>query len=215
MTAFSKDVLKNRPIVRVFFFIALLLAGSNLMAQSNGSESSESRSIDTQAPVIELEELATAMLASSQVFAAQIAEDNALLDATLYYRREGQQAYQSAAMLPRGSSGFYSVTITTDPTDLRNIEYYIQARDTSGNRTVNGFAFDPYIRTLTTDTLAQEGAEQSIDSNTGDLAAQSTPLYKQRWFQIALGVVAVGLLASTQDGGEDDTTLVPLTINVE
>jgi len=166
-------------------------------------------------PVIELEELANATADDTQVFTAQIGEDNELQDATLYHRREGQLAFQAVPMVALGSTGLYSVSIATDPTDLRNIEYYIQARDTAGNRTVNGFAFDPYIRTLTSPSAAQGGTAQSTGNNAGSLDAQAAPFYKRRWFQVAVGVVAVGILASTVGNDDEETILVPLTINVE
>ncbi len=103
---------------------------------------------DTVAPIIELEELEDGVADRSQVFTVLIAEDVGLQDATLFYRREGQLPFTAAAMQPLGNTGFYSVSIPTDNSDLRTIEYYLQARDLAGNRTVSGFAFDPYRRTL-------------------------------------------------------------------
>lgn len=177
------------------------------------SASAFAQAVDSTPPVIELEELVEGVADLSQVFTVQIAEDGVLSDATLYYRREGQQPYLSAPMIPLGSSGFFSVSIETDPDDLRPIEYYVQARDEGGNRTVSGFAFDPYVRTLAPAERVVERAEV----NTGSPQASGLPPFlQQRWVQVALGVVAVGIAASVLSGDDgEDTVLVPVTINLE
>ena len=181
---------------------------------------------DTVAPIIELEELEDGMADRSQVFTVQIAEDVGLQDATLYYRREGQLSFTPAPMQTLGNTGFYSVSIPTDNSDLRTIEYYVQARDLAGNRTVSGFAFDPYRRTLqpSATSMQQPGSlnETQIGSTTrspvvtpkaGD--RKTTPLLKRRWVQITLGVLAVGVVASLAKDDGHDSRVVPLTFNLQ
>ena len=92
--------------------------------------------VDVEAPIIELEALAETEADGSQVFSALVADDQQLKDVTLYHRRSGQQAFTRQDMEPLGDTGYYSATLTTDPSDLRAIEYYLQARDEGGNRTV-------------------------------------------------------------------------------
>ena len=176
------------------------------------------QSIDTVGPVIELEELSEGEADQTQVFTVLIAEDVLLRDATLYYRREGQLPFTPAPMQALGDTGYYSVSIPTDNTDLRTIEYYVQARDHAGNRTVSGFAFDPYQRRL------QPSSKLSIDPTsqttvqptpTRSEEANAPPLLKQRWVQITLGVVAVGILASLASSDGGDSEVVPLTFNLQ
>jgi len=171
---------------------------------------------DTFAPIIELEEMAESVADRTQVFTVQIAEDELLKDATLYYRREGQLPFTPAPMEPLGDTGYFSVSIPTSTTDLRTIEYYVQARDEAGNRTVSGFAFDPYKRMLTA-SIKNKSIESS--SNTKPLAeppSVNPPLLKRRWVQITLGVLAVGALASlASDNGGSDSEVVPLTFNLQ
>ncbi|MFK7858734.1 MAG: hypothetical protein AB8B64_07935 [Granulosicoccus sp.] len=192
--------------------IFCLLSCGNILAQS--------LEIDSVAPIIELEELVQTAAASSQVFTVQIAEETELLSATLFYRRNGEQAYNEAPMNPLGASGFYTASINTDPSDLRPIEYYIQARDTSENRTVSGFSFDPYSRTLTPATDGQltqpvvEEEPQAPLEKTREIAAVE-PFYKRSWFKVTLGIVAVGLLANSMDTGGEDTRIVPVTFTFE
>ena len=172
---------------------------------------------DTVAPIIELEELTEAAADRSQVFTVQIAEDNALDDATLYYRREGQLPFTPATMQPLGNTGFYTVSIPTDLTDLRDIEYYVQARDKSGNRTVSGFAFDPYSRSIlpTAESLQEEQTEALV-SAAPEPDDAGPPLLQRRWVQVTLGILAVGALASLAGGDDgEESRLVPLQFNLE
>lgn len=176
--------------------------------------SAHAQAVDSTPPVIELEELVEGVADLSQVFTVQIAEDGVLIDAILYFRRSGQQPYMSVPMTPLGDSGFFSVSIETDPEDLRPIEYYVQARDAGGNRTVSGYAFDPYIRNLAPAERVVQRSEISRQSS--DEASRVPPFLQRRWVQITLGVVAVGIAASVlSSDGSEDTTVVPVQINLE
>jgi hypothetical protein len=201
----------KRQLVAPTVLASVLVIGLSLI----NTETSYAQTVDTTPPIIELEELIEGVADLSQVFTVQIAEDGVLKDATLYYRRSGQAPYTRALMEPLGTTGYFSVSIETDPNDLRAIEYYVQARDEAGNRTVSGFAFNPYIRNLTPADPVTQRAQVGSDAE-NQPASGTTPLLERRWFQIALGVVAVGLAASllNDDGGED-TQLVPVTINLE
>lgn len=184
---------------------------------------------DTVAPIIELEELEDGVADRSQVFTVQIAENTGLEDATLYYRREGQLPFTPAPMQAVGNTGFYSVSIPTDYSDLRTIEYYVQARDTAGNRTVSGFAFDPYRRTLQPSLapLQQPGSPNETQSGSATRSPagtpapgvrqsrNSSPLLQRRWVQITLGVLAVGVIASLATDEGKDSRVVPLTFNLQ
>ena len=192
-------------------------APTQLLAQSDQPENVESV-IDTTPPVIVLDELANGVADSSQVFTVQVIEDTELQDVTLFYRRAGEQAYTSAAMSPLGTRGLYTVSLSTEPSDLLDIEYYVQARDAAGNRTVSGFAFDPYVRSLAPATLSATPpavVEEPVAS--APPSAQPTPFFKRRWVQVTLGVVAVGLLAGALsiDDDDEDTQIVPVTFTLE
>lgn len=206
MTAISQ---KRR---QVWTLLACLTISLSAWGQGNNT------ALDTSPPVIELEVLENAVADQSQVFTVQIVDDVQLQDATLYFRRAGQQPFTAMTMTAIVGSGFYSTTLRTDPNDLRAIEYYIQARDTSGNRTVSGFAFEPYVRRLSTKSVAQEqAATEQVRQPTTDqpLVARSTPFYKKRWVQIAFGVVAVGVIASSLDSDGSDTRIAPVNFTLE
>ena len=187
---------------------------------------------DVEPPVIELETLDEAAAAESQVFTAQVVDDVGLRDVLLYHRRAGDVPFRSAPMRPVGTSAFHSVTLETDPADLRDIEYYVQARDGGGNRSVAGFAFEPFVRRLTPGALARVPvtpvpADRRAGGPVARTASEDGPAIgtKVRWWHVALGVVAVGSLAALaggDDGGSGGTELpagdgsptVPFTINL-
>lgn len=176
------------------------------------------QAIDTVGPVIELEELAEGEADFTQVFTVQIVDDVSLKDATLYYRREGQLPFTPAPMEALGDTGYFSVSIPTDNSDLRTIEYYVQARDEAGNRTVSGFAFDPYQRRLkaSSEIATSSATEQSVVLTPAPQQQEQAPsILKNRWVQVTLGVLAVGVLASMASSGGSDSQVVPLTFNLQ
>ena len=202
--------LKGGTQLALLSFLVLCLASSLGHAQST----------DTAPPLIELEELAEGTADRTQVFTAQVTEDNELVGVTLYYRRAGQLPFTPAPMEALGTTGYYSVSIPTDFDDVRTIEYYVQAQDEAGNRTVSGYAFDPYQRTLTSSPepiKATGTASENLPRPTSTASVDDTtlPLLTRRWFQVTLGILAAGVIASAvQDSGEV-SEVVPLTFNVQ
>lgn len=197
---------------------SLVMSCLLLALECTSSVAMAQQSPDINPPVIELEELSESRAEQSQVFTAQVADDRVLKDVILYHRRSGQSAYTAAPMKLLGNTGYFSVAIKTDPADLRTIEYYMQARDDGGNRTVNGFAFDPFQRTLKAvdkpirqSSVASEDTATTVESATRDAPATG----KNRWWKIALGVVVVGALASLAQSNGNEDEGVPLDINLE
>lgn len=181
------------------------------------SAAAHAQNIDTIAPVVELEELAEGVADQSQVFTVLVAEDQTLKDVTLYYRRAGQLPFIAARMEPLGNTGYFSASVPTELDDTRTFEYYIQARDEAGNRTVSGFAFDPYLRTI---APSPEQLNTASNNNSDPVSASTSvnakpPLLKRRWVQVTLGVIAIGAIASLAGDDGEDTQVVPLTFNLQ
>lgn len=191
------------PAGRVAGLAAALLAVlalSPLQAQE--------RTPDTRAPLIVIETLEEAAADTTQTFGARVSDDRALAGVALYHRREGQEAFVRTPMRPRGASGDFAVAVPTDPEDLRPIEYYLQALDESGNRTVSGFAFDPLVRRL---RPGEPRAAAAPEPAAPPIASSGNA----RWWTLALGVLAVGTLAAlADDGGGDGGDTVPLTVDL-
>lgn len=194
-------------IIAIWLVLALALSPSApLFAQS---------SPDTRSPVIELEALAESQADSAQVFTAQVADDRVLLDVILYHRRAGQQPFAKLIMKQIGDSGFFTASVATEPDDLRAIEYYVQARDEGGNRTVEGYAFDPYIRAIIpNEELITSTVTTPETTSTSAAAGSSTS--KIRWWHVALGVLAAGAVAAavSGSGSDGDDGSVPLTVTL-
>lgn len=171
---------------------------------------------DTRSPVIELEAVAESQSDNAQVFTAQVVDDRVLKEVSLYFRRNGQQPFTRTTMNKIGESSYYSASIETDPSDLRAIEYYVQARDESGNRTVEGFAFDPYTRVI----VAGDTVISSAPAATTNTAVESQSFTsKIRWWHVAAGIVVVGAISAASGGSSGgnsatDVGTVPLTVNI-
>lgn len=198
---------------------------------------------DIEAPLVEFEFVEIAPADTTQVFTAQAFDDIGLGDVSLHHRRAGENVFIKTLMTPVGDTGFFSTAIDTDPSDLRSFEYYAQALDLNGNRTVSGFAFDPFIREITeavgqtfssvTSTEPTVDTTDTADSDDDTLAGLQTQntieqpaprtSNNRRWLYIALGVLAAGAVASQLGGsggssdGSIDTgndSLVPLTVTI-
>lgn len=197
---------RRSPATRLPCLAAALLAAlalTPLHAQQQGP--------DTRAPVIEIETLDESTADATQTFTAQVADDRELAGVTFHHRRAGQQPFARVPMRALGDSDYYGISLPTDPDDLRSIEYYVQALDESGNRTVSGFAFDPHVRTLRPQVVA--AAPPPPERQPAETSGS------RRWWAVALGVLAVGAvvsLAGSDDGGGGggggDT--VPLTVDL-
>ncbi len=181
---------------------------------------------DAKPPAIVIEAVKEAPAARSQVFTATITEEGELEDVTLYYRRKGQVPYTAIPMQPIAGSNYFSAKVDTDIDDLRAFEYYIQARDAKGNRSVSGYAFEPIIRELlpASDSTAGEDKRTAISRTPNDSQAAPDPLVKPesksgsgiKTWHIVLGVLATGaVIAATSDSDSSSSeNTVPLTINV-
>ena len=200
-------------------WLAMVLA----ITQTGFSPAMAQTAPDVESPIIEIEAVLEADAGSTQVFTALVADDRSLKDVTLYHRRAGRQAFDRALMLPRGIAGYYSVELATDPDDLRPIEYYVQARDQGGNRSISGFAFDPYQRKINASNTVVEPvelttpAEPVVKATVTPIDVASKPERKSsntKWWAVGLAVVAGLVIASSSDSSNDGPARTDLTINL-
>jgi len=108
--------------------------------------------IDVEPPLIEHDISTDVDADTRQSFFATVVDDDELDSVSLYYRFEDDPSYSVVLMKRVSFSSTYIVHIPTNPDSDRNIEYYIQARDKAGNRTVRGFAFNPLVRVINTES---------------------------------------------------------------
>ncbi len=152
--------------------------------------------IDLEPPLIEHEIVTEVESNIRQTFVATVVDDDELDSVRLFYRFSGELTYSSELMSRVSFSSSYIAQINTDPAIETSIEYYIQAKDKSGNRTVRGYAFNPLERNvvLSEDYLTANAAEPEVVPVTDEPKTSRKTLY------VVLGVLAVGLIAGLAGG---------------
>ena len=154
-----------------------------------------------------------------QVFTVT-ATDNAGVDSLVIYYRLGPDAeYLNGRMQRIGDTDLFSFTIPAEsiPATVSVIQYYIEASDFEGNRTLEGFSFSPVERVLLDKpaTVAGSDSQQSGESSSllGSLSTTQKVVYG------VVGLVIVGaLVAVASDSGGDSGSsnpTVPATIFIE
>lgn len=176
----------------VWFAVTQAMFGiAPAFAQQAGS------AIDLDPPLIEHDIISEVESNTRQTFVATVVDDDELESVRLFYRFSGEPTYSSTLMNRVSYSSSYIAQINTDPSIATAIEYYIQARDISGNRTVRGYAFNPLIRSITIEDaeLAGNTSKASVKD------ASAAPAKPKKALYVVIGVLAVGLLAGLASGG--------------
>lgn len=165
---------------------------------------------DTNAPIIDFQAVSQGVKGDSQVFTATVTDEGRLNTVSLYYRFSDEQPYVKEPMRELGSTGIYTVTVETDsaPQSSEFIQYYMEAIDASGNRALQGFAFDPIERQLLPTQSAV--APLAVTAPEAGLTTGQKILYG------ALGLLVVGALAAAAGGGGGGSVeTVPVTVVVD
>lgn len=111
----------------------------------------QAQGTDIDPPAIELEAVTEGIRGETQVFSATVTDDNQVSSMTLHYRFGNDSTYTSVPMSIIQGTDIYTASIDTSTTSAGVIQYYMEAKDAGGNRTVQGFAFDPFERALVDD----------------------------------------------------------------
>lgn len=208
------------PSLSLAVFISTSAGFINL-ASAQSVTSGTTAIADDNPPVINLEIIPRGIAGQEQVFTSLVSDNQQVQDVRLYYRFSGQQLYNSLPMESIGGSSYYVATVSPEGNDARDIEYYIQARDSSGNRAIEGFAFEPIVRELQPASVAGTTAGSS-SSTTASSETTATPQSSGgvKLWQIVLAIAATGLLAGAlsgggSDGGGGNRQTVPLTLTID
>jgi len=171
--------------------------------------------IDVEPPLIEHTVDGEMEATSRQHFVATVVDDAELDSVSLFYRFKDDPTYSTVLMKRVSYSSTYIVHIPTDPDEARDIEYYIQAIDKAGNRTVRGYAFNPLLRKINPASVATESTQaQTSPSMFESIGKRKTALY------VVLGVLAVGAVVASADLNGSDPEGCPngqcrVTVTVE
>jgi len=164
------------------------------LAQTDSGSSRWSSDIDIDPPVIEHEALITGVPGESQVFNAEVFDDRGLESVQLFYRSRPGGDYESVVMTSEDTT--FTATVDTQ-LGQREIQYYIEALDTGGNRVLKGFPFFPLVRPL-----------ESVSVNPAS-QVNTEPEPNNKVIYVLLGIAAIGLLAamsSDKKTGEPENT---------
>lgn len=142
---------------------------------------------DVEPPLIEHVTVPLAPAALRQDFVAEVTDDNLLSSVTLHWRFEGETRYATATMNRAGDSDTWSAQVPTSPEESRAIEYYLEARDAGGNRTVRGFVFSPLVRRIAGQDAAPSAPPPSVE--------------RSRVIYYVLGALAIGVIAGFASAG--------------
>ncbi len=169
------------------------------------SANAQSGLIDVEPPLIEHDVIGAVEADIRQTFFATVVDDGELDSVSLYYRFLNDPAYSTVLMNRVSFSSTYIAHIPTDASSDRDIEYYIQARDKAGNRTVRGFAFNPLLREINYGTAPPLSTQAAAPTETTD----SAPGKKRTVLYVVLGVLALGLVAGLAGQQSDGSSVTP------
>ncbi len=211
----SRQSLTRRATRGLSLILSVLLASGHLA----GTVAHARPGTDLTPPVIRIAPLGESTAERRQAFTAQVSDEQQLAEVILFVRREGEKLYQPLLMTSLGTSQFYNISIDTDPTDLRTLQYYVEAHDAAGNRGISGYSFAPYTRALIPAAVALAGYPATRVGTEADQGSTG----RIRWWTVALGVLAAGTVAAlvSSGGGGDSNDSdgnsggVPLSINIQ
>ncbi len=206
----------NMGFVLWFTLAQILIGVSSAQAQSVFPVAN----IDVEPPLIEHEVVPESESDVRQTFVTTVVDDDELEAVSLFYRFENDSSYSSVPMRRISYSSTFIAHVETDPESDLDIDYYIQARDKSGNRTVRGYAFNPLNREILVKQLTVAEAEPGLV--TASSTAEPKSGGKRTVLYLLLGVLAAGLIAgvaSDAGGGgggsaECGGQVCSITINV-
>lgn len=105
---------------------------------------------DTEAPVVIHRQAESPGVAGElQTFLARVSDDFEISEVTLFYRQSDSGEFSRIPMrVLLDTLGEYMIAVETSVSDYEGIQYYIEAVDTSGNRTNRGYSYAPIILPL-------------------------------------------------------------------
>jgi hypothetical protein len=154
-------------------------------------------------------------------FNADVTDDVAVQSVTLFYRTIGDDQYVSVPMSSSNPPA-YSALLSPQSVRAPGVEYYIQAKDSSGNAVLVGAAFSPLSMAV---AAPAAGSDESLSTQKISTAAESSSSDKpvaeeksgiSKWWWVAAGVVVVALVAGGSGGGgggDDDPDTGGITVD--
>lgn len=204
-SSFSRAIAYVLSVCQVAF-LSLSIVSSPVYAQV----------LDTEPPRVGFDTVGEAFKGDSQVFTVTATDDQVIESIVFRYRLSSDTDYQRGDMTRIGDTDLYSFTIPAESISdsVEVIQYYIEAKDEAGNRTLQGFSFDPVER-----ILLERSADVLVASDQTDTASSSFLGSLSTTQKVVFGVVGVvvlgALISSAGGGGGSNVETVPVVIEVE
>ena len=166
--------------------------------------SAMAQATDSEPPQITFDRLVEGVRNDTQVVSATVTDNVKVESVILHYRFDDEATYRSVPMDRLASTDIYSASVEPSSGDELML-YYLETRDGSGNRTIEGFSFDPIERVLIPASTVAAGAEAPVAAQ---MSTRNKILYG------VLGIVIVGALAAAAGGssGGGENGNVPVTV---
>jgi len=177
----------------------------------------QSNDFDLDGPTIEHDRGEYDATATVQVFSASVVDNDTVSSVRLFYRLASDSDFVDKAMTQIAQSSVYTTSVDIADTPDAQIEYYIQAEDSAGNVVLEGYAFSPNTRILTTEQPSELALELTEEQETTGIIvanepeAQSEPdkqlevKKRSNVLYYVLGALAVGAVAAAASGGSSDS----------
>jgi hypothetical protein len=140
---------------------------------------------------------------SSLQIKATVTDNVGVKSVTLFYRTKGEEEYKRIAMNRIGDTNEYAVTLGKKDLVEPGIEYYIQAMDLAGNSLLHGYSFSPLAVNVVAPAAPKAEAPEAVaeEGQTIREEPQAEKKKSKTWLWIALGAVAIGVIAAAASGG--------------
>ena len=162
------------------------------------------QTVDSEPPQVTFDRLGEGVRDDTQVVSVTVTDNVQVESVMLHYRFDNDASYRTVSMNRLASTDIYSASVEPSTGDELML-YYLEARDSSGNRTLEGFSFDPIERVLVTANVVASAADAPAGTS---ISTRNKILYG------VLGLVVVGALAAAaggSSGGGGDGN-VPVTV---
>ena len=149
------------------------------------------------------------------VIKATVTDDVEVGEVSLFFRPEGSDRFLRIQMRSGKTKNIYAATLPQ--LDSNQMEYYIQATDTSGNKVLKGKQFIPLVARISgpTSTIQSTSSDDPINQPIAIQAQLSEETEEKKgiskWVWIGVGVLAVGAVAAAASGGGGGGTDTPPT----
>lgn len=184
--------------------LAVLIGFSQLLAGIASAQVA-----DTEAPVLIHRQADSAGVAGElQTFLARVSDDFEVESVTLYYRQSDDGEYTQIPMRALFDSlDEYMIAVETVESAYGGLQYYIEARDSSGNVTNRGFEYAPIVLPLEPAAVIADNRPVTEPVATQPPAQQSEGGFNSTTVLLGLGaLVLLGALAGAGSGGDSGPT---------